>query len=392
MKYRTLLTKNWWTYFLVLAGIISIPLRTFQIPPCTRMVTGPLNLKFHFNCDSAQFMQDSQDLSRLLTGETSYQDRPLYSLLAHALSLPLKIFLQAKQSFVNSEGLAIDFYYANLVAFYIIHLSVLFTSLYFLLKFMDYYSNTSRLTVLSIVSLLFLNDITKTFFWTPHSQLFGLLLITFGLYSWKLFQEKQISKSKLLWFSCSSLLIFFYPIFVLLLVIPLVTAWRQYLIPVVLSALPYAIFPQLLNSFGGSYRSAAVEDFNQFIWVADPNFTSLAKQNLSLFIDSLSPLLLMLTLLLFSFLIVVIFSTQTDWRNLISGRTKVLGVFFLSYFSFLYFMGFYAQRLTIPLLGGLLTILLLAISRFDAIKITRLVPILVLVISIYQFLTPQMIS
>jgi hypothetical protein len=382
--------KDLWAYLMVLSAMALIPFLSFNPPPCTRAVTGPLSSNLIFNCDSAQFMQDSQNPSRLMNSETSYQDRPLYALLAKLISIPLKPLISGSQSFTNSKGVLVDFFLANLIAFWIIHFVVLFIALSLVLIFLKGVSNVNFLTKVTVVSLFFINDLTKSFFWTPHTQLFSLLLMSLSLYSWKRFQKPISQRFALGWFSSISLLMFFYPIYIIALVIPLVINFRRFLVPCFFTLVPYLVYPWVLTLLGGKFRRTTTEDFDQFIWILRDDGLRAVVENFPIFLRSFS------TPYVLAIAVLGVYLCFTSIRNpVVLGSTKSLAaisMFLVAYLSFLFLIGLYAVRLTVPFIAGLVSLLVVRIGQVSPKRVADALTLCVLGLIAYGYIFGQMIS
>jgi hypothetical protein len=358
-------------HFLVLFAVASILFRSFVPPACTKAVSGPLGTTFVFNCDSAQFMQDSQNPARIFNAETSYQDRPLYAMLSHGISILLRPFLSGSETFTNAEGQLIQFKYSNLTAFLLIHFVIIFLGLSLLLKTSWGGTKVGTPILMAVVSTVFLNDIIKGFFWTPHTQVFSIYMICFAFYSWGYFQKKRNeTTANLPWFILSSVQIFFYPILVLVLLIPIALNWKKFVIPSIAALLPYLIYPSVLQAFGGEYRNPQTDDFNQFVWIFDRNVLDSAIKNVTLFIQSFSMSYVILILIL----LICLFLGSSNWQRWqnFSDSLPIL-VFLIGYFLFLYFMGLYATRLPIPFLIGVAVLLLININRRCSKKVSTFI-------------------
>jgi hypothetical protein len=67
--------------------------RSFPTSPvCGRVINVFADLHVLINCDSAVFMKDAQDPSRVFDGKSVYQDRPAHSVLAWILAMTMKLF------------------------------------------------------------------------------------------------------------------------------------------------------------------------------------------------------------------------------------------------------------------------------------------------------------
>jgi hypothetical protein len=334
---------------------ISILFRDFQAPECTENVNGPLGTQVLINCDSAQIVQDSQDLQRLVNAQTSYQDRPLFPIMGFFLSKPLKEVTASYEIFYNKDGKPIKFFYANYLAFIGVNFLILFFVWHQLISLLARLQSHKPMTFrdellvgISVGSVLIANNVVKGFFWTPHTQLFNILIVILSINLW-LDLESGNFHHRFKWhFFLNGLLLFFYPMFVVLYLLPLIYSWRRYLLPAVLSVSPYLAYPFLFQAFGGTYRNAAVEDFNGFVWVLD-----IAREP-RIFIDKLEIFFLPIaqlgsqTSLLLA--IALLASLQSKF-NLAHVNKYLIFLFFYALFIFL--MGYSGPRLIFPLIAAL---------------------------------------
>ena len=129
--------RNLWIYLSV-AGVQSLSLiRNYkQVPECSRLVEVTSQMRVLVNCDSATFMKDAQDPTRIISGVSDYQDRPLYSILAHFISklwdlsnLPTRNFLV-----IGNSGLSFNYKSDVYVAFVLINLTLLLLTVWLTLK------------------------------------------------------------------------------------------------------------------------------------------------------------------------------------------------------------------------------------------------------------------
>lgn len=340
-------------YALLLTVLVSLLYRDFDPPPCTKKVTGPLGSSIIINCDSAQFMQDSQDFNRVLSGNSSYQDRPLYALSAKLLASFFSRVIKDKRSFENSNGMSIDFYYSHLLSFYVINVIVLLISLFFLIQSLRNLAPFPCCQLMSLISIVFLNDIVKGFFWTPHTQLFNILLITFSLYSWSRFGTSQISSNAIVWFFSVALLVHYYPSLLLLILIPLSISLKKYALLSLIPISSFLMYPSLIRVLGGKYRNAAMEDFNQFVWIFEVRTWQDVTSRFRWFYVELDKFLLLTVVVLICI----------DMLLRIAGRTvlmkKSIWFFIGGYGFFILMMGFYATRLSTPFLLLILVVVLI---------------------------------
>lgn len=376
----------------ILSFLTTILWRSFSPPPCTAVVEAPLKASIVINCDSAQFMQDSQNPSRLLEAQTSYQDRPLYSLTARLLSNILTPIVPQSREFHNAQHESIQFQYANFISFILLHSAVVLIGLFFLQRALPWLAtvgqtdlkhfNNHTLLLYSLSTLIFLNDITKGFFWTPHTQVFNLFLISFSLYSVKFFSGSNKRWQVGLWFIAAGTLVFFYPLMVLLLVIPTVINLRKYLLLSVATLVPYLIYPQILENFGGTYRNPQTADFKQFVWLFEIDEASDVLNRIDAFLHTFPKTLTICTLILAAFV-------TFKHRKKLAVVDFSYFLFLFSYFSFLFLMGFYANRLTSSFVIATFVYFVLIAYRYTPRKVTNRFLTILLILVLFSFIFTQ---
>jgi hypothetical protein len=382
--------KTYGIVFLLLITIqISTLFRAFQEPGCTESISGPIGTTVIINCDSAQFMQDSQNFTRLLKAETDYQDRPLYALTARLIEKPIGILVKNSKTFTNSRGQNIEFFYSFYLAFLILHVGIIALSLAFLFiglhKLLA--STCSRpmqySLMATLVSLIYLNDVSKAFFWTPHTQLFNIFIVSFSLYSWVLFKEKLTLKAEIAWFSSVSLLLFFYPLQVIVLAIPLFTNFRRYWKWIGITTLPYLIYPHILTTFGGLYSNTQTAKYGQFVWLFD--LTSMRQIS-----EKLYQLLGTFELQYVLFILCLVFLFFTSFARLTQRKHILIYFGFLAtYFCFIFGMGAYFHRISTLFLVSIIAFLFLILSRISTSRILQGLLLVVFLVNSYQFFFTQ---
>lgn len=349
---------------------ISILFRDFQAPECTENVSGPVGTQVLINCDSAQIVQDSQDLQRLVNAETSYQDRPLFPIMGFLLSKPLKDVTKSYEIFYNKDGKPIKFFYANYLAFIGINFLILFFIWHQLVSLLARLRSHKPMTFgdelligISVGSVLIANNVFKGFFWTPHTQLFNILIVILSINLW-LDLESGTFQHRFKWhFFLNGLLLFFYPMFVVLYLLPLLYSWRRYLLPTFLSISPYLAYPLMFQTFGGTYRNAAVEDFNGFVWVFEAlRSPEIIIAKVKLFLSSFVHL--PITILVLLSLIFMMFRVNTLRLVIVS---KYL-LFLFGFGAFIFLMGYSGPRLAFPLIASLFLFILVSLVKSSHVK------------------------
>jgi hypothetical protein len=171
-------------------------------------------------------------------------------------------------------------------------------SLYIALKALNKRLGSSRrlhhLSFGFVTLLVTQNPITREFFWTPHSQLFNILIPCLLFY---LIQPQIVITKRRYWILMvtisTSLLI--YPSPYTLLPIFFIKTYRnlgkKYSVLIFVSLLPKLMWPFVLNAMGGEYVDWPVRYYRRLVWIFDSIKTESLPQdlttNLSKFINSL---------------------------------------------------------------------------------------------------------
>jgi hypothetical protein len=196
-----------------------------------------------------------------------------------------------------------------------------------------------------------MNELTKTFFWTPGSQMFNLLL---PVYVFALIQKSQSKVSDRFFITNTllfALLLFSYA-FLILLIIPLLFLnWKNLKFRIILVApIPvlYFLYPLLMELFGGTYYSFGFGYRRLYLWVIDSYFAGNLVERLSeffLYFIGTFPLIPSLFIL-----ITIIYLSKNFFINsksIVVFRLELLAL--CVYVILLAFYGYYSRRLTYPL-------------------------------------------
>jgi len=344
-------------------------------PVCGRVVSIFAELSVLINCDSAVFMKDAQDPSRVFEGISVYQDRPAHSVLAWILATTMKLFGVPNQSreIVGTSGQTTIYETLYYGSYILINLTVVVISVLLALKFVFGTLNWKSIKfqkyfALAILLIVAANELTKTFFWTPHSQMFNILLPTLSLAL--LVNRSKISKlSQFVTLNAITLLLmFFYPLFGLLFGLLLFTRYASFvqrLITISLFSSVYVFYPQILEVLGGKHRNFVVEEYRQYVWVLDSIRENELITNLTLNLTSFGstfPILPTIGLILV-FIVLTIVTSRSQYFTREKFRSDLLPylLFAFIYLVALSLMGYYSRRLT---LGLYIFLELLAIKFF----------------------------
>ena len=370
VKYLTKLFSKRLYLKLIIFGlfiqIISL-FRSYPLDhPCGRVLDINSVMSVLINCDSAVYMKDAQNPIRLVNGESVYQDRPIPTLLV-AMLAKFWHFLNLPDYYREVQGNSGQIVTYSLVT-YIIFLALsaaifsmaCYVGLKSLFRFQQKLSIPAEIFISSsfiFVIVIAMNEITKTFFWTPGSQMFNLLLPVYAFYLIT-YNYKDITHK--FYFSqilIVSLLLFSYAFFIILLV-PLVLAkWNKLRNRLLLCSVPiiaYLSYPFLLNQFGGTYNNFAVGYRRMYIWVIDAykqdKFFEKISEFLGYFFESIP---LMPTILI----LIALMAFMLMQKNLhLDFRNELLLIFV--HILMISFYGYYSRRLTFPIVVLLLLVII----------------------------------
>jgi len=148
------------------------------------------------NCDSPEFMRLASEPSALLEPRNTRQSRPgmiaAAATVAWALSplttLADKLGVRAGRADIDpqriSTALARDI--PAFFAYIILNVLLVLMTFYFFRLICAPWLDNSALAIVVLTSVGFLlvtNDVVKAFVWTPHTQMFNLLVPVFALYA-----------------------------------------------------------------------------------------------------------------------------------------------------------------------------------------------------------------
>jgi hypothetical protein len=327
--------------------------------PCGRVleVVGPINVLI--NCDSSVYMKDAQDPGRLFNGESVYQDRPLPTLVVSALSkfwqfLNLPDF---SREIIGNSGNVTNYSFITYFFFILLSAAVLsltcFIGINALQELTKKFNASEDLFVVVatiFVILLSMNELTKTFFWTPGSQMFNLLL---PVYLFTLIQKSQLKLSNKEFFIniiFFALLLFSYAFFILIIIPLLFLNWKNFKyrlfwiapIPVL-----YFLYPSLVELFGGAYYSYGFGSRRLYLWVIDSYLAgNLTERFSEFFLYFIGTFPLIPSLFIFITVVYLSKNFLIDSKSIIVLRLELFIIFV--YVVLLAFYGYYSRRLTYP--------------------------------------------
>jgi hypothetical protein len=325
------------------------------------------------NCDSAVYMKDAQNPIRLVNGESVYQDRPIPTILVamlvkfwHFLNLP-----DYYREVQGNSGQIVTYSLVTYIIFLALSAAIFSMACYVGLKSLSWFQQKLNIpneifinTAFIFVIVLAMNEITKTFFWTPGSQMFNLLLPVYAFYLIT-YNYKDITYK--FYFSqilIVSILLFSYAFLIILLVPLLLAKWSNLRNRLLLCSIPiiaYLSYPFLLNQLGGTYNNFAVGDRRMYIWVIDAykqnKFFEKISEFLGYFFESFPVLPTILILIALTAFMLMQKNFNLDFRS---------EIFLISvHILMISFYGYYSRRLTFPII---VLLFLVVIKLFFTLK------------------------
>ena len=344
--------------FGLLVQIISLFRNYPSNHPCGRVLDINSAMSVLINCDSAVYMKDAQNPVRLVNGESVYQDRPLPTLFVAALSkfwhfLNLPDYYRDVQ---GNSGQMVTYSLITYVIFMALSAAIFSFTCYLGIKSLFHFQQKINIpnemfisTAFIFVTIISMNEITKTFFWTPGSQMFNLLLPIYAFYLISRGDKTITDKFYLTQILIVSLLLFSYAFFVILIIPLLLIKWNKLRYRLLLCLIPiilYLTYPYLLNQFGGVYNNYAVGYRRMYVWVIDAYKQNIFYEKLSEFLSYflrsvpvLPTIILIITFIVFS---LIQKNIKLDFR----GELVVISahIFMISFY------GYYSRRLTFPII------------------------------------------
>ena len=341
--------------------------------PCGKVLDINSVMSVLINCDSAVYMKDAQNPLRLVNGESVYQDRPIPTLLVaflaklwHFLNLP-----DYYREFQGNSGQIVTYSLITYAIFLALSAAIFSLACYIGLKSLVQLQQKLKISTEVFIGSSFLfvivismNEITKTFFWTPGSQMFNLLLPVYAFYLLTCINTNITDKFYLIQILIVSLLLFSYAFFAILLIPLVLTKWSKLRNRLLLCSIPiisYLSYPFLLNQFGGTYNNFVVGYRRMYVWVIDAYmqnvFYEKISECLSDFLRSVPVIPTISILIALTTFILMQKNANLDFSRelvLISAHILMISLY-----------GYYSRRLTFPIV---LLLLLTVTKLFFSLK------------------------
>ena len=332
----------------------------------------------HFlNCDSPEYLGLAKDPSLVWT-HGILQARPLSFTLPYLLSQPLRLVPRLEKAGPYRP------YAREFVAFLLINLAALTSALLCFARVLNAGTGSrSGIELMPALVLLGANDVTKFFFWTPHTQVFILLMPCLSMYLvWRVLRRgAPLGVVQAVWLGLSlgvgALIYGAFLIPALCLAVAHVLVYRRVWPAVAVGAatlVPYAGWAAFVYARIGSFINWEATFYRHFLWIADCARVSLAscgpvaRDNWITFFTTAAPVLVVPALLLFGFRI-----ARYMWPGeAIPVRPRELGqtiaVTFVTTVVFMMLEGRYFPRLCWLLVPP---ILMAAVVEFQALRISH---------------------
>ena len=359
------------TMFALILQIVSL-FRNYPLnPPCGRVLEITKGIGVLINCDSAVYMKDAQSPSRLFNGESVYQDRPLPTLLVSLFARIWYLFNlpDYRRDIVGNSGVVVNYSLVTYVLFLILSATILSISCWLGIRTFSNINNKFHLNNQSFVFIVFMftilistNELTKTFFWTPGSQMFNILIPVYLFYLLQ-FAYSPVSGRFFLLNVCAFIVLLFSYAFFILLIIPLVLlGWKNYKLRIFVlatSVLIYVSYPIILRLLGGTYNNFAIGYRRLYIWVIDAyfdnEFAGKISQFLTLFLKTFPIIPITISLI-----ILIVFVNYKKNLSVVKLEFFMLLIYTLA----LAFYGYYSRRLTFPIIIFLFLMILKMYMRY----------------------------
>jgi len=343
---------------------------------CNYYITKLNIFNVHIDCDSQYFLLDSQNPMRLFDDQTPLQDRPLHTFLVFIIS---KVFgfvgiPSGSTTYLGEDNIPQTYNILNYGIFIAINALILIAAVLIVLRVMlnggSIHRRYLKVSVFLAILLIAQNPINREYFWTPHSQIFNLLIPVILFY----FVQKDFILNKRRFYIILfliSLSLLAYPTFTILLPVFFLITWKSlgklYAVLIAVSLIPKLLWPVVLNALGGHYVDWPVVGHRRFVWILDSfKAKSLVRDletNLSAFMHSLPWLWVLITL----FVLIIGIHYSTSLRHTLARPTRSdLTSSAVAFFTYLFGMilnGEYGPRFTV---GVVLLLSLLVLNEVSA--------------------------
>jgi hypothetical protein len=233
---------------------------------------------FHINCDSPIFLLDAQNPERLINGESVYQDRPMYSLLTNLILRILDVmnFPTHEIEYFGQDDKPVIYLLETYAIYIAINLTILILATFLAFRVLSHFISSGRLgstelypTIILLTLLISMNKLTHDFFWSPHTQMFNVL-VPILLIAIAILGGSMSGRQTVILVVIISILTLAYPLSAIIGPALAVSVRQVSLIKkisiTIAPLVPYFAWPQIVVAVGGTYRNHSI-DSEQFVWI-----------------------------------------------------------------------------------------------------------------------------
>lgn len=340
----------------VLVSVIAVGIGTQLLlfapgQPHLRLAT-PVRLAggrfYPLNADSPYFMHLAHNPGLVLKPHAPRQSRPGYAALA---ALSTRLFGP------GARYLGLDRLFRERDSAYIplilINVALLMTAAVLLVLLLRRLGAPPIVVVPALAFLLVINDLTKAFFWTPHLQMFALLvpMATIAISTWVLRTRPDWRALAALGFAVGLAALVYGSVVITVAVVTVLlllhsrNQWRRVGVLWAAFALPQLAWVVVCEIFAGSYYNQETSVYHEFVWLPQAavrgphvlyqwvraDFLVSAR---AVLVTAGLPLLLLLGLVVAAILAGIRLAPATeDERRILVGTGVTLGISVLFFFA-----------------------------------------------------------
>jgi hypothetical protein len=325
------------------------------VPACLFDYPQREGFRFFLNCDSPGFLGLAKNPS-LVFDSPVRQSRPLSFGIPYVLSKPFTLL-----PFFTAVPIGPTFQ-ATFFGFMVMNVGALTVALVLFARLLEDVTGVPAGPELLIALVIVgANDLTKLFLWTPHTQIFNVLVPCLTMYlSYRLFMRgrplgsrESIALGLGLGLGLLTYGSFAVPI-ACVLFIQAVTYRRPWpsLLVLVFAFAPYATWASLVKWHLGEFHNYEMEEYRQFIWMMDCARTGIgscgpaAARHLTTFFNTAMPVVAIpCVLALVCRLARTSAAADAPATPALQALTRSIALTFVMSLVFFGLMGFYAPRL-----------------------------------------------
>jgi hypothetical protein len=337
-------------------------------PPCAAAVHVNRYMAYPFNCDSPLMLRMAHHPGLVIEPRNVRQSRPGYVALSGAATAVVGPVADALG--VNRAYGQRDDAYAPLVLINFVIAAVAVALLGWLLRGLG----ASVAVTVSLCAVLAANDVSKAFFWTPHQQMFALLvpLLTVVAVRWVLVRRPSWRMVAVAGFALGAATLVYASVLITVAAVAvalLARGLRAAIAPLAALAVSVALLPLewivVCRAVAGSYYNEELTTYHEFVWLVervapgDPGRFERVK-SFTLFtvrevLDAAAPMLLALAAVVAVAVLARVRLVPADGRE----RSTVVGagLAVLCALAFCWAIGIYTPRLAYHLVPAVLLLI-----------------------------------